>query len=187
MATTQAPVTSTAGSTWQIDPSHSHIEFGVRHMMISTVKGRFAEFTGTVEADETNPARSTVRVEIAAKSIDTRAEQRDGHLRSPDFLDVERFPTITFASKRVERAGDGLRLIGDLTIRDVTREIALDVEDGGRGMDPWGQQRAAFHASGKLDRTEFGLNWNQALEAGGILVGNDVKISIDIELVKQQG
>ena len=187
MATTQAPAPTTGRSTWQIDPAHSHVEFAVRHMMIATVKGRFAEFTGTVEAEEKDPTRATVRAEIVAKSIDTRTEQRDAHLRSPDFLDADRFPTITFAGKRIERAGSGLRLIGDLAIRGVTREIALDVEDLGRGKDPWGQERAAFHATGTLDRTAFGLNWNQALEAGGILVSNDVRLSIDVQLVKQQG
>ena len=187
MATTQIPTTTaaTGRTVWQIDPTHSSIEFAVRHLMISTAKGRFAEFTGTVEADEQNPGGSTVKVEIVASSIDTRTEQRDAHLRSPDFLDVERHPTITFESTRVERAGDGLRLVGDLTIRGVTREIVLDVEPGGRGMDPWGNERAGFHATAKLDRTDFGLTWNQALETGGFVVSNEVKISIDVELVRQ--
>jgi polyisoprenoid-binding protein YceI len=186
MTTLQAPSTTDTGrATWRIDPAHSHIEFAVRHMMISTVKGRFAEFSGTIEGDEQDPASSSVRVEIAASSIDTRAEQRDAHLRSADFLDADRFPTITFVSKRVERAGDHLRLVGDVTIHGVTREIVLAVESGGRGKDPWGQERAAFHATGKLDRTDFGLNWNQALETGGILVGTELKISVDVELIRE--
>ena len=186
MATTQAPAQAGTGrTTWNVDPTHTNVEFAVRHMMISTVKGRFADVKGTVDADEADPTRSSVRVEIGAASIDTRAEQRDAHLRSADFLDAERYATITFVSKRIERVGQRLRLIGDVTIRGVTRELALTVELEGRGRDPWGNERAGFHAAGTLDRKDFGLTWNQALETGGILVGDEVKISVDAELVKQ--
>jgi polyisoprenoid-binding protein YceI len=178
-------VTAPARTAWTIDPTHSHVEFSVRHLMIATVKGRFADIQGTVVIDESDPAKSEVDVIIAAASIDTRVAQRDDHLRSADFFDVEKFPTLTFKSRRVEQDGDDLRLIGDLTIRGVTREVALDVTSHGRQADPWGGHRAGFEATGKIKRSAFGLTWNQALEAGGVTVGDDVKISIDAELVRQ--
>jgi polyisoprenoid-binding protein YceI len=152
-------------------------------MMISTVKGRFASFGGTVAFDARNPAATTVDVSIDVASIDTRQEQRDGHLRSPDFFDAATWPTIRFVSRRVEQAGtDDYRLIGDLTIRGVTKEVALDVAAEGTGKNPWGQEVVAFSARGKIDRTDFGLTWNQALETGGFLVSNEIRISIDLEL-----
>lgn len=181
MATTASQTATQAP--WQLDLAHSQIDFAVKHMMISTVKGRFASFGGTIAYDAANPTATSVDVTIDAASIDTRQEQRDNHLRSPDFFDVERWPTIRFVSRRVEQAGEGeYRLIGDLTIRDVRREVALDVSAEGTGKNPWGQEVVAFSAKGKIDRTAFGLLWNQALETGGILVGNDIKISIDLEL-----
>jgi len=171
---------------WQIDPAHSHVQFSVRHLMISTVRGRFNEFGGTVEFDEDNPAQSTVDVTIDVTSIDTRDQQRDDHLRSPDFFDVANFPNMTFKSKRIEQTGDnsGL-LIGDLTIKGVTIEVPLDVEYAGQAKSPWGSTSAGFSASGSLVRKEFGLNWNQALETGGVLVGDKIKIDIEVELIKQ--
>lgn len=181
-----ATVTPSTTTTWQIDPTHSHVEFAVKHLMIATVKGRFADVQGSVVTNDDDPADSKIDVTIATASIDTRQEQRDAHLRSPDFLDAERFPTITFRSKRVEaQKGDHSRVVGDLTIRDTTREVVLDVEHTGRARDPWGNDRAAFTAVTKVNRKEFGLTWNQALEAGGVLVGDDLKITIDVELVKQ--
>jgi polyisoprenoid-binding protein YceI len=184
MSATVTPSTTT--TTWQIDPTHSHVEFAVKHLMIATVKGRFADVQGSVVANDDNPADAKIDVTIAAASIDTRQEQRDAHLRSPDFLDVEQFPTITFRSKRIEaQKGDNSRVVGDLTIRGTTREVVLDVEHTGRARDPWGNDRAAFSATTKVNRKEFGLTWNQALEAGGVLVGDDLRISIDVELVKQ--
>jgi polyisoprenoid-binding protein YceI len=182
MTTTQHHPTTT---TWTIDPSHSALEFAVRHMMITTVKGRFSDVQGTVVLDEQDVTRSRVDVVIETGSIDTRDERRDAHLRSADFFDVEKHPHMTFVGRRVERAaGDGLRLVGDLTIRGTTREIALEVEDLGRGRDPWGGERASFTATGRLDRTEYGLEWNQALETGGLLVSNDVRITLDVQLVR---
>jgi polyisoprenoid-binding protein YceI len=180
--------TATATSsvtTWQVDPTHTSVGFAVKHLVIATVKGQFGSVTGAITVDERNPRDARVEVEIDAKSIDTRTEQRDAHLRSPDFLDVEKFPTIRFASKRIEGdvAGD-FRLIGDLTIRGTTRETVLEVTNEGRARDPWGNERAVFSAKTKINRAEFGLTWNQALETGGVLVGEDVKISIDVELVK---
>jgi polyisoprenoid-binding protein YceI len=174
-----------ATTTWQIDPAHTEVGFSVKHLMISTVRGRFAGVKGTIVLDEVNPASSSVEVEIDAATIDTRAQQRDAHLRSADFFEVEKYPTMTFRSSRVERVGDDrYRVVGDLTIRDVTREVALDVTDEGRGRDPWGGDRRGFSATTTIDRTDFGLKWNQALETGGVLVSNEIKVSIDVEAVK---
>jgi polyisoprenoid-binding protein YceI len=173
---------------WQIDASHSAAEFAVKHLMISTVKGHFADVTGTVAVDDANPQNPSVDVSIGVASIDTREEKRDAHLRSPDFFDVERYPKITFKSKRAEGPLNGeFKLIGDLTIRDVTREVTLNVESSGTVVDPWGGQRAGFAATTKINRKDFGLTWNVALEAGGVVVGDEVKISIEVELVKQAG
>jgi polyisoprenoid-binding protein YceI len=172
-------------TTWQIDTAHSAAEFAVRHMMISTVKGHFAEVTGTVLMDESNPAASKVTVSIPVASIDTRDAKRDAHLKSADFFDVEKYPTITFASTRVVGSVDGeFKLIGDLTMHGVTREVTLEVEAAGRGKDPWGGQVAGFSAKTRINRKAFGLEWNVALETGGVLVGEEVKISLDVE-VKQ--
>ncbi len=174
-----------AVTTWTIDPSHSAVEFAVRHMMISTVKGRFSDVRGTVMLDEEDPTRSRVEVAIGTASIDTRDEKRDAHLRSADFFDAEAHPEMTFVSRRIEVSADGrLKLMGELTIRGATREIALDVEDQGRARDPWGGDRASFTATGRLNRAEYGLEWNQALETGGVLVSNDVRITLDVQLVK---
>lgn len=188
MTTTQTPVaTETAVTTWQIDPTHSEVGFSVKHLMISTVRGRFSGVKGSVFLDSDDISRSSVEVEIDATTIDTREEKRDGHLRSPDFFDVEKFPKITFRSRRIEPVGgDRYRVTGDLTIRDVTREVILEATDEGRGRDPWGGERAGFTATGKIDRREFGLTWNQALETGGVLVSNDIKLSIEAQAVKAQ-
>lgn len=177
-------IQGTATSTWTIDPAHSAVEFGVRHMMISTVRGRFAKVSGTLVLDEEDVTRSKVEVEIDADSIDTREEKRDAHLRSADFFEVEKYPKLTFVSRRVERSGDGLKVTGDLTIRDTTKEVVLDVEDLGRVKDPWGGDRASFSATGKLQRSEYGLKWNQALEAGGVMVSDEVKLIIEAQLVR---
>jgi polyisoprenoid-binding protein YceI len=175
-------------ATWQIDPAHTSVEFAVKHMMFTTVRGRFKDVKGTIEADEQNPDRSTVNVEIAAASIDTGSADRDSHLRSADFLDVEKYPTITFRSKRIEGAqkkeGDQFRVTGDLTIRETTMEVTLDCVYEGTGKDPWGGTRAGSRATGKIDRREWGLKWNQALETGGVLVANEVRIEIEVQAVK---
>jgi len=171
---------------WQIDQSHSEIQFSAKHLMISTVRGRFNTYTGTVEADEQNPTGATVNVQIDASSLVTGDEKRDGHLRSPDFLDVEKFPYITFKSKRVEKVDDSNgKLIGDLTIRDVTHEVTLNVEYAGQAKTPWGTTSAGFNASTKINRKDWNLNWNVALETGGWLVGDQITINIELELVKQ--
>ena len=171
---------------WQIDLSHSQIQFSVRHLMISKVRGQFEQFTGTVNFDEQNPAQTTVEVAVDLNSINTRDEKRDGHLRSADFFDVENNPTMTFVSKAVTQADEfNGRLIGDLTIRGVTKEIALDVQYSGTAKAPWGTTSAGFSAKGKLNRKDFGLNWNAGLETGGVLVGDEVEIGIELEIVKQ--
>ena len=171
--------------TWQIDLTHSHINFTARHMMISKVRGSFESFSGTVNFDENNPENTTVNVEVDLSSVNTREEQRDGHLKSPDFFDVENYPTMKFVSTRVEKIDDhNGRLYGNLTIKDVTKEVVLDVDYAGIAKSPWGSESAGFSASGSINRTEWGLNWNQALETGGILVGEKINIEIDLELVK---
>jgi len=180
-------MSSTQTTKWTIDPTHAEVGFSVRHMMIATVRGRFGAVNGTVIVDEQNPKNSKVDVTIDARSVDTRQEMRDNHLRSPDFFDVEQFPNLHFVSKRIEgdpRKGE-FRVIGDLTIRGVTHEVELKATLEGEGKDPWGNERAGFSASGKLNRSEFGLNWNQALETGGVIVSDEVKLAIDVEVVKQ--
>lgn len=168
--------------TWIIDTSHSTITFSVRHMMISKVRGHFSRFDGTVDFDELNPVNSSVKVNIDASSIDTRDERRDAHLMSPDFLDVANYPTLTFVSRQIEVIDDHHgRLIGDLTIRGVTREVVLDVEYNGQSKSPWG----TVSATTKINRKDWGLTWNVALETGGVLVGEEVAIEIELEIVKQ--
>ncbi|HEX7706892.1 MAG TPA: YceI family protein [Thermoanaerobaculia bacterium] len=178
----------TTSTTWQIDAAHSAVEFAVKHMMFTTVRGRFKNVKGTIEVDERNPANSVVEVEIDAASIDTGVADRDAHLRSADFLDVENHPTITFRSKRVEGSptNDGalLRVIGDLTIRGTAIEVALDSVYLGAGKDPWGNIKTGVEANTTIDRRDFGLTWNQALETGGILVANDIRIEIQVQAVK---
>jgi polyisoprenoid-binding protein YceI len=170
-------------TTWNIDATHSTIGFAIRHMVFSKVRGRFLKYTGAVQLDD-DLAKSWVEVAIDAASLDTGTAQRDTHLRSADFFDVDHFPELRFRSTRVEELGEGrLRVIGDLTIRDTTREVALDAEAAGRGMDPWGNERIGFVARTSIDRKEFGLQWNQLLEAGGVLVGDRVEIELDIQAV----
>ncbi len=178
--------TLTETSTWTVDAAHAEVGFSVRHLMISTVRGRFGAVTGTVTLNERAPEQSTVDVTVDVTSIDTRTEQRDAHLRSPDFFDVATYPSMRFVSTSIEGDTTGdFRVVGDLTIRDVTRPVTLDVTSEGRGMDPWGNERLGFSATGKVNREDFGLTWNQALEAGGVVVGKDVKLAIDAELVRQ--
>jgi polyisoprenoid-binding protein YceI len=170
---------------WDIDVGHSAIHFRVRHMVISKVHGRFAKWSGALQLDEQDLTRSSVDVRIDAASIDTQVADRDAHLRSPDFLDVAQHPQITFRSKRIEKAGGGYRVVGDLQLHGVVREIVLDAEFAGTGKDPWGNERAGFSANASLDRRDFGLVWNAALETGGVLVGEKVEISIELEAVKK--
>ena len=183
MSTATATATATR-TTWKVDPIHSHAEFAVRHLMISTVKGRFGVVNGTVALDEGDVTKSAVDVTIDVNSIDTHEAQRDAQLKSPDFFDVEKFPAITFKSTRITGDASAFKVIGDLTIHGVTREVTLEAASEGRGKDPWGGERAGFSAHAKIKRSDFGLTWNQLLEAGGFAVGDDVKIALDVEVVK---
>ncbi len=179
--TATSPIATQA---WKLDPSHTSIEFSARHMMFTTVKGRFADVDGTIEINGATPESAVVRAAIKAAGIDTRSEKRDGHLRSADFLDVENFPELTFTSTKIAGTKERFTITGDLTIRGTTKSVALDATYEGTGIDPWGGERLGFSADTKIDRREFGLTWNQALEAGGILVSNDIKIHIEAQLVR---
>jgi polyisoprenoid-binding protein YceI len=185
--TTDAPLLVRTRSTWAIDPAHSLVEFAVKHMMFTTVRGRFTDISGTITcADESDPTRSTVEATIAAASINTGDENRDAHLRSADFLDAVRFPAITFKSKQITRASeDQLRMMGDLTIRGVTKEVVLETTYNGRGKNPYGKEVAGFTAEATLNRKDFSLTWNVALESGGLLVGDKLTVLIEIQAVKQ--
>ena len=192
MATTQLPTPSAATvTTWSLDPAHTSLEFSAKHMMITTVRGVLSDAKGTITIDEDNPERSHADVEIVTASIDTNVGQRDEHLRSADFLDVEHHPTITFKSTRIDGAarkdGDQFRVTGDLTIRGTTKAITLDCTYEGRGKDPWGGERISFSARTTVDRREWKLLWNQTLETGGLLVSNDIKIRIEVQAVRQSG
>jgi polyisoprenoid-binding protein YceI len=181
---TTAP--TTAVNTWKIDKTHSNIDFQVKHLMISTVRGHFREFDAAIELDEARPENSRVTATIDVASIDTSTPDRDAHLRSDDFFNAEAFPKITFESTTVERKGETeLRLTGNLTIRDVTREVVLDGEFEGRVTDPWGNDRVAFSAHTEISRKDFNVRWNQALEAGGVAVSDKVKILLHVEAVRQ--
>ncbi|HVW34024.1 MAG TPA: YceI family protein [Acidimicrobiia bacterium] len=174
-----------AAGTYALDASHSQVGFAVRHVMISRTKGRFSDVAGTIEIAE-NPLESSVSVTIQTASVDTRDEQRDGHLRSGDFLDVEAFPTMTYQSRSVRPAGGDRWIVeGDLSIKGVTRPVPLEVTFEGGAADPWGGVRIGFSARAEIDREAFGLTWNQALETGGVLVGKKVTIEIEAEGVKQ--
>ena len=169
-----------------IDASHSHASFSVRHLMISNVRGEFQKLGGTVEYDPEHPENIKVDVSIEVASVNTREEKRDAHLRSADFFDAENHPTLTFKSKGAMVSGDGLSVVGDLTIRGTTREVTLAVEEiTQEGKDPWGNTRLGASAHTKIKRTDYGLNWNAALEAGGVLVGEEVKIQLEVEVIKQ--
>ena len=182
MSTATATTTRT---TWNIDPAHSQVEFAVRHLMITTVRGRFTDVKGSVVTEGEDLTKAQVEVTIDVHSIDTREAQRDAHLKSADFFDAEKYPTITFKSARVtDVRGSSFKLIGDLTIHGVTREVTLDVTAEGTAKDPWGSERAGYSATTKINRSDFGLTWNQALETGGIVVGDEIKITLDLELVK---
>ena len=171
---------------WGIDLVHSSVGFMVRHLVVSKVRGKFTRWSGTIRMDEHDLARTEVDVAIETASVDTGVEQRDNHLRSPDFFEVEKYPTMAFKSTRVEKAPDGtLRLHGNLTLHGVTKPVVLDVEFAGSQKDPWGGTRAGFSARTSLDRREFGLTYNQLLETGGVVVGEKVDVDIEIEAVKQ--
>lgn len=166
---------------WTIDPAHSEIGFSVKHMMISKVKGSFESFEAVVEANEEDLSGALIDFKINVASINTNNEDRDNHLRSVDFFDVENYPEIKFSANDITKKGSEYELTGDLTIKGVTRPVTFEVEYGGKGTNPWGQEVVAFSAEGKVNRRDFGLTWNQALETGGVLVGEDIKISLELE------
>ena len=171
--------------TWQIDPVHSCIHFSIRHFVISRIHGRFTKWGGAIHFDEEAPASSTVDIHIDANSIDTNDPNRDGHLKGADFFDTARFPEMTFKSTKVEPAGaNHYRVTGDFTLRGITQPVTLDVEHGGQVKDPWGNNRGGFSVTGSIDRKDFGLTFNAALEGGGLALGDTVHFSIDAEAVK---
>jgi polyisoprenoid-binding protein YceI len=175
-----------AVETWQIDPSHSAIGFSVRHMVVSKTRGRFTKWDGQIRFDPKNPAGSSVEVTIDPASIDTADAQRDAHLKSPYFFDVEKFPAASFRSTKVEdRGGDRYRITGDLTVHGVTRPVVLEATYEGSGKDPWGGERSGFLATTTIDRKDFGLEWNKTLDTGGLLVGERVELTLEIEAIRQ--
>ena len=181
-----APAPSRA-ATWELDPAHSSIGFAIRHMMISTVRGQLRTFTGKATGDPTAPDKGAIEVTIDATSIDTANPKRDGHLKSPDFLDVAKFPTITFKSKKIAAAGQGkAKLTGDLTLHGVTKEVVLDVDGLTPAIkDPMGNTRAGAHATTKIDRKHFGILYNKTLDGGGLMVGDEIDVTIDVEGVQK--
>lgn len=174
-------------STWTIDPDHSNIGFKVKHLMVSNVKGSFDKHTGTIEINDKDITKSKVEVSIDTNSINTNVQKRDEHLRSADFFDVAKYPTMTFVSKKVAKAGkDRLKVTGDLTLHGVTRQVVLDVDPLSKeSKDPWGNIRRGTTATTKIDRKDFGLTWNKALETGGVLVGEEITINLEIEMIKK--
>jgi polyisoprenoid-binding protein YceI len=170
--------------TWKIDTSHSEVGFAVRHMMISTVRGKFKSFQADIALDPNNLEAAKVTASIDASSIDTSEEKRDGHLRSADFFDVEKYPALTFTSTKVSRSGTDIEVTGKLKIKDQEHPITLKGELSGPGKDPWGNTRIAFSLSGELDREQWGLTWNQALETGGVLVAKKVKLTLEAQLIQ---
>lgn len=179
---TQAQTTS-----WQIDPVHSSITFAVDYMVLTEVTGRFNEFSGTLQQEGEDFTKSSVNLDIKASSINTENEKRDGHLRSPDFFDVQKFPEILFTGKSFERdSANNYQITGDLTMHGITRRIALAAKYAGRAKDPWGNIRQGFKGTARIDRTDFGIKYNSALETGGVLIGKDVSIVLNIQFVRQQ-
>jgi polyisoprenoid-binding protein YceI len=176
-----------ASTTWNIDTTHTGIHFSVRHMVVAKVRGSFSQFGGTLTLDDGDVTKSAVSVTIDTASIHTGVVQRDNHLRSPDFFDVEKFPAMRFQSTKVEKtSGQGLKVTGQLTIRDITREVVLEAEALGIAKDPWGNLKAAFEAKTSIHRGDFGLTWNQALEAGGVLVGEKIEIALEVQAARAQ-
>jgi polyisoprenoid-binding protein YceI len=176
-----------SAATYEIDPAHTSVQFSVRHMMISNVRGEFTKLSGKVVGDAAKPTETTVEATIDATSIDTRNEKRDEHLRSPDFLDTAKFPTLTFKSTKVEKAGDVWKVAGDLTLHGVTKPVVLDVTNLTPPMkDPWGNTRIGAQATTKISRQDFGIVFNKTLDGGGVLVGDEIAITIDVEVTQKQ-
>jgi polyisoprenoid-binding protein YceI len=176
---------SDATGTWEIDPAHTILGFSARHAMVAKVRGKFNEFSGSFTIDGANPTNSKADLTIQAGSIDTGQADRDGHLKSGDFLDAEQFPAVTFTSTSIAVSGDSIKVTGDLTIHGVTKPVTIDYEFTGISQDPWGNTKIGFEGHAKINRKEFGLVWNAALETGGVLVGEDIKLELDVEATKK--
>lgn len=187
MATAAADPTTATATNWNIDPSHSSAEFKVKHMMISNVKGSFRGLKGSLAFDQTNPERSSVRASLDVNTISTGDDQRDGHLKSADFFDAAKYPEMTFQSTAVKRNGEGeYKVTGELTMHGVTRQVTFDVEGlGAPGKDPWGNTRIGLTATAKINREDYGLTWNAALETGGVLVGKEVTLTLDVQFIQK--
>jgi polyisoprenoid-binding protein YceI len=179
-------VASTAADTYTIDKSHSSIQFSIKHLVISKVRGGFNEFSGTIQYDEADMTKSSVEVLIQSASIDTRDEKRDAHLKSPDFFDTEKYPEITFKSKAIKKADDGYILFGDLTMHGVTKEVSIPFTFSGMITDPWGKSRLGASGELEINRQDYGVSWSQKLDGGGLVVGDNVKIEIEIEAIKTE-
>jgi polyisoprenoid-binding protein YceI len=180
------PESTQTKTTWTLDPAHTSVEFSGKHLMVTTVRGHFGEVTGTLQLDESDYTKSSVEATIDVAGLHSRDAKRDGHLRSADFFDCENWPTATFKSTRIERKSDDEYIVyGDLTVRNVTREIALDTTFEGANKSPWGAEVIAFHATARIARKDWGLNWNVALETGGVLVSDNINLSVDVEAIKQ--
>jgi len=183
---TPTTAATSATSTWNIDPAHSAAEFKVKHMMISNVKGKFSGISGVLHRVDADHTESSLEVSIDVSTVNTQDAQRDGHLKSPDFFHVEKFPSMTFKSTHIEKKGDGFAVTGDLTIHGVTKQVVLNVEEVSEpAKDPWGNTRIGLTATAKINRKDFGLNWNAPLETGGVLVGDEVKINLEVELTRR--
>ena len=173
-------------ATWALDPTHSEAQFKVKHLVISTVTGTFKSFEGSFESDSEDFEGAAISFSLDTNSIDTNPEQRDGHLKSGDFFDVENYPKITFKSTSfTKKKGDDYKLVGDLTIKDVTKSVELEVELGGIAVDPYGNTKAGFEVSGKINRKDFGLTWSAITEAGAVVVGEDIKLQFNVQFIKQ--
>lgn len=181
-----APSSSPELAEYTLDASHSHIGFAVRHMMISNVRGEFQKLSGSVSYDPKHPEATRIEVSVDPASINTREEKRDAHLRSPDFFDVEKYPTVTFSATKTRRRGDALEVVGNLTLRETTREVTLVVDDlTPEHADPYGNRRIGASAHTKIKRSDFGMQWNAALEAGGVLVGDEITLQVEVELIRK--
>ena len=187
MAEAAAAPAATGADIWVLDPAHSQAEFAVRHMMISTVRGRFRKMEGKLVGSLNQPEKASVELTIDVNSIDTAEPQRDAHLRSADFFDAEHHPTLTFKSRQIQPLGDGrFRVVGDLTMRGVTREVPVEVTLEGQVKDPWGNERVGFSAETRINRKDWGLNWNALLEAGGVVVSDEVRVSVQLQFIRQR-
>lgn len=173
-------------SVWEIDPGHSHVGFRVRHMMVSNVRGEFGKFSGSIKVDGSDLTKAMVEASIDVASINTRDEKRDGHLKSPDFFDAAKFPTITFKSKKIEKAKDGFKMVGDMTMHGVTKEVSFDVESlAPEAKNPYGMTVTGTTATTKINRKDFGVSWNKTLDSGGAVLGEEVQITLELELAKK--